>query len=125
MSGDGDPRSFHELREYRLRADGAPDYLRNFAGHIVPRLLECGFVIQGSWIAEPDEPGVTTFVWLTGWRDRAERDAAFARLVAWEGWLAYRQSVASVVIEVRSRFLLPVAFGGTSGVALLHEHARE
>lgn len=96
-----------ELREYRLHADGADAYLRRFASDLVPRMAGFGFDIAASWIAEPDEPGVVTFVWLLRWPDRPTRDAAFARLTGWEGWAGYRESTGSLVVDARNRFLAP------------------
>lgn len=96
-------RDFHELREYRLRREAADNYLRRFSDDVVPRLLSCGFDLRGTWLTEDDE--ATTLVWLTAWRDQAERDAAFARLVGTPGWADYREAVAPMLIEARSRFM--------------------
>ena len=101
----GDTGWIFELREYRLRSDAAQAYLRRFADWVVPRLRDCGFAIQDAWVADAVEPGVTSFVWLLRWHDREERDRAFARLAATDGWGNYKSDVSSMVIEARSRIM--------------------
>jgi hypothetical protein len=104
----------HEVREYYIRFDAVPVFLRAFEELGLSAMRASGFKLEGAYLQEIGERTGTSFVWMLAWNDLNERADALAALRAHDDFSAFADALYPLLTHIDTRILRDVSFSPTA-----------